>query len=65
MSIRELSVPFESCRHAEVVCNTMSVDPEPKRSEVTKALRVEGTTLKVYDSFFVCVYCNFPPPYLP
>ena len=42
-----LSVPFESGFQAEVAYNTLIVDPEPRRSEVKKTLRVERNTLYV------------------
>ena len=43
----ELTVPFESGFQAEVAYNTLVVDPEPRRSEVKKKLRVERNVLHV------------------
>ena len=44
---RELTVPFESGFQAEVAYNALVVDPEPRRSEVKKALKVDGNSLHV------------------
>ena len=43
----ELTVPFETGFQAEVAYNTLVVDPEPRRSEVKKTLRVDGNVLHV------------------
>ncbi len=43
----ELTVPFILARDAEVAYTSMVVDPEPKRSGVTKTLRVEANILTV------------------
>jgi len=42
-----LKVPFEDAKTAEIVWNSLRVDPEPKRSGMTKKLRVEGSDLIV------------------
>ena len=44
---RELCVPFESGSDAKVAYQSLVVDPEPRRSGVTKVLRVESNTLLV------------------
>mgnify|MGYP001242850354 CR=1 FL=1 len=38
-----LKVPFEDAKTATIVWNSLRVDPEPKRSGMTKTLRVEGS----------------------
>ena len=40
-------MPFESGSDAEVARNDLIVDPEPRRSGVTKTLSVEGSVLLV------------------
>lgn len=47
LSTRELHVPFENGSDAEVAYQSLVVDPEPRRSGVTKVLRVEGNVLLV------------------
>ena len=47
LSTRELRVPFENGSDAEVAYKSLVVDPEPRRSGVTKVLRVEGNVLLV------------------
>ena len=42
-----VSVPFPSTREAEIVLKTLQVDPEPKRSQLVRTMRVEGTDLLV------------------
>ena len=42
-----LKVPFEDAKTATIVWNSLRVDPEPKRSGMTKTLRVEGSDLIV------------------
>ena len=42
-----LKVPFEDAKTATIVWNSLRVDPEPKRSEMTKTLQVEGSDLIV------------------
>jgi len=44
MTIR---IPFEDQKSAEIVCNSLRVDPEPPRSNMTKEMRVEKTDLVV------------------
>ena len=48
LSTRELRVPFENGSDAEVAYQSLVVDPEPRRSGVTKVLRVEGNVLLVW-----------------
>ena len=36
-----LRVPFSTLRHAEVALRSLEVDPEPKRSGVTRSLTLE------------------------
>jgi len=45
-------IPFENSKSADVVWNSLKVDPEPPRSQMTKQMRVEGTDLIVD---FTCV----------
>ena len=40
-------VPFPSAREAEIVYNTLRVDPEPKRSQLVRSMTVEGADLRV------------------
>jgi len=40
-------VPFSSEREADIVYNTLRVDPEPKRSQLVKTMAVEGADLCV------------------
>ena len=42
-----VSVPFPSTREAEIVLKTLQVDPEPKRSQLVRTMRVEGSDLLV------------------
>lgn len=42
-----VSVPFPSEREAEVVYNSLRIDPDPKRSGCCKKLAVEGSVLTV------------------
>ena len=42
-----VSVPFPSTREAEIVLKTLQVDPEPKRSQLVRNMRVEGSDLLV------------------
>ncbi|XP_062505283.1 EKC/KEOPS complex subunit Lage3-like [Corticium candelabrum] len=43
----EIEVPFPTEREAQIACNSLSVDPEPRRSGCTKVLETEEATLKV------------------
>jgi hypothetical protein len=42
-----LDIPFSNERDAITVFKALSVDPEPKRSGITKTLTLTGNTLKV------------------
>lgn len=44
----DLQVPFETASDAEVALKSLTVDPEPPRSGVTKVLRIENNSLCVY-----------------
>lgn len=41
-------MPFPSPRLAEIAYHVLRVDPEPKRSGVTKELVVKNNTLEAY-----------------
>jgi len=41
----EFSVPFTTESEAQIACNSLSVDPEPKRGGVKKELSVKGNVL--------------------
>lgn len=43
---REITVPFCTETEAQIACNSLSVDPEPKRGGFKKELMVEGSVLK-------------------
>ena len=48
ISVRsDLKIPFPSENLAKVACTTMSVDKEPKRSKVTKTIKLEGSVVSV------------------
>ena len=56
---REISVPFCTETEAQIACNSLSVDPEPKRGGVKKELVVEGSVLKAW--VFPClikIWCD-------
>lgn len=42
-----LDVPFDNERDASTVYKALSVDPEPKRSGITKKLSLSGNSLRV------------------
>ncbi|PAA79913.1 hypothetical protein BOX15_Mlig012566g3, partial [Macrostomum lignano] len=42
-----LRIPFKDARHAEIACTSLSVDPEPPRSFVTKTIRADGSLVVV------------------
>ena len=42
-----LTVPFQTKREAEIAYNSLRVDREPKRSQVTKTLELDGNSLKM------------------
>ncbi|CAH3189211.1 unnamed protein product [Porites evermanni] len=42
----EISVPFCTETEAQIACNSLSVDPEPKRGGVKKELIVKGNVLQ-------------------
>ncbi|XP_064614498.1 EKC/KEOPS complex subunit Lage3-like [Liolophura sinensis] len=43
--IVDLRVPFPDVRQAEIACNTLSVDQEPRRGGATKTINTEGNIL--------------------
>ena len=45
--LRDLTVPFNTAREAEIACGSLSVDPEPKRGGVKKSMNVEENILNV------------------
>jgi hypothetical protein len=47
MEVVSLDVPFESERDAEIAFNSLSVDPEPKRSGLIKDFALQGKVLHV------------------
>ena len=47
MDLVSLDVPFESERDAEIAFNSLSVDPEPKRSGLVKEFSLQGNVLHV------------------
>jgi len=49
MKIMEMTIriPFEDQKSAEIVWNSLRVDPEPPRSNMKKEMRVENTDLVV------------------
>lgn len=42
-----MRVPFPTEREAEIVYNTLRVDPEPKRSQLVRSLILDGNDLCV------------------
>ncbi|XP_003385785.1 PREDICTED: EKC/KEOPS complex subunit LAGE3-like [Amphimedon queenslandica] len=44
-----LSLPFPSSKEAQIACNSLSVDPEPRR-DVSKSLSVESNVLSIHFS---------------
>lgn len=44
---REIKVPFESNRAAEIAYNVLRIDSEPKRSAVTKKITLNDSNLLV------------------
>ena len=56
---REISVPFCTETEAQIACNSLSVDPEPKRGGVKKELVVKGNVLQAW--VFPClikIWCD-------
>ena len=45
--LREISVPYTTESEAQIACNSLSVDPEPKRGGAKKTLTVKGNVLHV------------------
>lgn len=41
----DLRIPFPTRRHAEIAYDVLRIDPEPKRSGVTKKLQLESNDL--------------------
>lgn len=46
-AIARLEIPFNSSREAEVACNSLKVDPEPKRGGSTKHYSIKDNILCV------------------
>ena len=44
---RDLSIPFTDKEKAEIAMNSLNVDPEPRRTKVTKTLKVQENILVV------------------
>lgn len=44
---REIKVPFQSNRDAEIAYNVLRIDSEPKRSAVTKLIDLKESNLLV------------------
>lgn len=44
---REIKVPFETNRAAEIAYNVLRIDSEPKRSAVTKQITLKDSNLFV------------------
>lgn len=42
-----VKIPFEDEKTATIVYNSLRVDPEPKRSQMVKEMKVEGNHLVV------------------
>lgn len=42
-----IKVPFQDENSANIVWNSLKVDPEPKRSQMVKEMKVEGSQLIV------------------
>eukprot|EP00842_Homolaphlyctis_polyrhiza_P005244 jgi/Hompol1/5720/HPOL_002037-RA len=42
-----LNIPFGSAHFAEIACRVLSVDREPKQSQVQRAMAAEGEQLRV------------------
>ena len=47
LRFREISVPFTTESEAQIACNSLSVDQEPKRGGAKKTLTVKGNVLHV------------------
>lgn len=44
---RSIKIPFPSNRQAEIAYNVLRIDAEPKRSAVSKVLKLDENILKV------------------
>lgn len=42
-----IQIPFENEKSAEIVWNSLKVDPEPPRSQMIKDMQIEGQVLVV------------------
>jgi hypothetical protein len=55
MDVVVLDVPFSNDRDAEIAYNSLSVDPEPKRSGLLKEFALKGNVLHVEFKYaFIC-----------
>ena len=43
----DLRIPFPSTREAEIAYNSLRIDKEPKRSQISRSMQVEGNVLAV------------------
>lgn len=46
----KITVTFPSERFAQIACNSLSVDKEPRKSDVSRVLTVDGNDLNAYVS---------------
>ncbi|KAJ8046835.1 EKC/KEOPS complex subunit LAGE3 [Holothuria leucospilota] len=46
-SLSEMKIPFPSDREAEIAYNSLRVDKEPRKSQITKELNLDGNVLLV------------------
>jgi len=44
----DATVPFESARHAQMVCDTLAVDPELRPNDVKRKLSVQDAALRIH-----------------
>ena len=51
-----LVAPFPSAEEANTAFNSLRVDPEPRKSLVSKLLSVDQTQLIAYVHMYVCVW---------
>ena len=51
-----LVAPFPSAEEANIAFNSLRVDPEPRKSLVSKQLSVDQTQLIAYVHMYVCVW---------
>ena len=57
MDVVVLDIPFSNDRDAEIAYNSLSVDPEPKRSGLLKEFVLKGNVLHVeFKYVFLCSF---------